>query len=109
MKFNITIEESPFGDKGVVYEGDLGMIQHFRLQLISYRTQNLTKKERAALEADIKGYEMLLESKSEKNAQVFIEAKRGEKFEKGGFKELFKNNIEVIEHLKATGNWDMGS
>lgn len=102
----VTIEKSPFGDEGAVYEGSLGLLQHFRLQLISYRSQNKTKEAREFLEADIKGYEEVLESKSENNAQAFMEAKRGRRFEAKGFEELFKNNREVVAWLKANGKWE---
>ena len=101
----IEIEESPYGDKGQVYEGMLGMIQHFRLQLISFRSQNKTPEERQHLEDDIRGYEIILASGSESNAQAFMEAKRGRRFEENGFKPLFKNNLEVIEFCKKSGTW----
>lgn len=102
----IEIEESPYGDKGAVYEGMLGMIQHFRLQLMSFRSQDKTPKERQHLEDDIEGYEIILASKSEKNAQAFMEAKRGERFRQNGFRSLFKNNLEVIEFCKKNGTWE---
>ena len=102
----IEIEESPYGDKGAVYEGMLGMMQHFRLQLMSFRNQNKTPAERELLEGDIAGYEEIIKSGSEANAQAFMEAKRGARFEQGGFRELFKDNLAVVEHLKKTGKWE---
>lgn len=92
----ITIQESPYGDSGVVYEGVLGMVQHWILQLKSFRNENRTQAEQEHLEADIRGYEQILESGKEDNAKVFLEIKQ-----KGGF----PNNEEVVAFLKKNGLW----
>ena len=99
----IKIEESPYGDKGAVYTGLLGMIQHFRLQLIHYRKQDKTKEEREYLEQDIKGYEMILDSGSEKNAVNFLDLKDQER---RGLQKAFKDNVAVIEFMKANNLWE---
>lgn len=96
----IKIEESPFGDTGVTYHGQLGMMQHFRLQLISYRSQNKTPEQRAYLEADIAGYEEVIASGSEENALAFIANKRD-----AGRHNRFANNTELVKWLKAQGIW----
>lgn len=102
----IEILESPYGDTGKTYEGMLGMIQHFRLQLISFRGQpGKTAHEEAWLEADIMGYEEILKSNSEENARAFMKIKRGPEWEENGFKDLFEDNLQIVEHLKTTGQW----
>jgi hypothetical protein len=94
----ITIEQSPYGDTGAVYEGALGMMQHFRLQLISFRGKS---PDTDGLEQDILGYEAVIASGSEKNANAFLEYKRDE-----NHVERCANNFELVEWLKANGHWD---
>lgn len=98
----IKIEQSPYGDTGVEYDGLLGMMQHFRLQLMSFRNQPKTQEERDYLEADIAGYEEIIKSKSHENARLFIEYKRSGPPD---FEEKFANNLAVVDHLKAIGLW----
>lgn len=97
----ITIEESPYGDTGAVYVGNLGIMNHFCLQLKSFRNQNKTPEERQYLEDDISGYEEILKSNSEENATSFMVTK-SEAMRAG---KRFKNNLEIINHLKETGKW----
>jgi len=96
----IKIEESPFGDAGKEYDGTLGMFQHFRLQLISYRNQNKTPDERAHLEADIAGYEEVIATGSEETARNFLKYKRDEKH-----RSRCANNLELNKWLKDNGHW----
>jgi len=96
-----TIEESPYGDTGAVYEGALGIMQHFHLQLISFRPQEKTEEERAYLEADIAGYEEIIKSGKEENAQLFMQHKRDPETHLP----RFKNNLAVIAYLKEQGLW----
>lgn len=96
----ITIEESPYGDTGKVYEGMLGMFQHFRLQLISYRTQNKTPEARQYLEDDIAGYEAVIESGLEENAQNFMKLKKSRISP-----DRFKDNSAIVHYMKSTGVW----
>ena len=98
----ITIKGSPYGDTGKVYEGALGMFQHYILQLSSFRSQNKTPKEREYLEADIRGYEMIVASGSEKNAVKFLELKR----DAITFEDRFENNEKLVEYMKANGHWE---
>ncbi len=100
----IEIEQSPYGDTGAVYEGLLGMMNHYILQLKSFRTQNKTPEERAHLEADIRGYEEILKSGSQANARKFMEAKQG--WIENASMKRFENNEKVIEYLKVTGLWE---
>lgn len=96
----ITIEASPFGDAGEVYEGEIGMFKHFRLQLISYRDQPKTKEQREHLEADIAGYDEVIASGKEENARAFLVNKRDE-----NHRDKFKNNLELVQFLKDSGQW----
>lgn len=100
----IEIEESPYGDKGATYEGMLGMINHFVLQLKYFRDQLKTPEERAYLEADIEGYEMILKSNSEKNANTFMKLKHQDRLNKKG--RIYPNNTALVNHMKATGAWE---
>lgn len=97
----IKIEKSPFGDEGVTYTGQLAMFNHFRLQLISYRTQDKTPEERAYLEADIAGYDEILKSGHEENAQEFMKNKR----DPATYLNRFKDNLSLVNWLKANGKW----
>lgn len=90
------LEESPYGDQGVEYIGTLGMFQHFKLQLISFRSPNKTKEESEYLERDIEGYELIINSKSEANAINFLKKKQEGKF---------RDNLEVISAMKKEGLW----
>lgn len=96
----IKIEESPYGDSGAVYDGMLGMCQHWILQLKSFRTQNKTKEERDYLEADIRGYEAILESGSQDVAIRFMEIKHTRRRELG-----LKDNEMIVDYMKANGLW----
>lgn len=42
----VTFEKSPYGDEGKTYCNKLGMIEHFILQLKSYREQDKTQEQR---------------------------------------------------------------
>ena len=97
----LTIEESPYGDQGAVYEGTLAMFNHFRLQLISFRDQPRSAEQRDYLEADIAGYEELLASGSEKNAENFLKFKRDENHQ-----DRFADNLALIKWLKENGKWE---
>jgi hypothetical protein len=102
-EIQITVVESPYGDRGAVYEGALGMMNHFLLQLKSFRGQNRTEEEREFLEADIRGYEEILKSNSQKNAREFIHIKHEERIK--GITS-FPTNEAIVNHLKATGVWE---
>ena len=99
----ITTEESPYGDSGAVYDGMLGMMQHYILQLKSFRSPKKTKEESEHLEADIAGYEEVLKSGSEKNAEMFMQTKHRSHVD--GIRIVFKNNLEVVQYLKSIGRW----
>lgn len=101
-KIKIEIEESPYGDTGTVYDGLLGMMQHFRLQLISFRSPTKTPEEAEYLEADIRGYDEIIKSKSQDNAEAFMELKSESR---RGRRPGFRNNEEIVNHLKAEGKW----
>lgn len=98
----IKIERSPYGDSGAEYDGLLGMMQHFRLQLMSFRGQQKTKEDRERLEADIAGYDEIIKSASEENARAFLEHKRSGP---PNFEEKFKDSLTVIGHIKTQGLW----
>jgi hypothetical protein len=93
------ITKSPYGDEGAVYKGTLGLINHFRLQLISYRSLPKSKDQLEYLERDIHGYDLILASNSEKNAVNFISFK-------SNTKPRLKDNLAVIDALKANGKWN---
>ena len=93
--------ESPYGDAGAVYSGTLGMIEHFRLQLVSFRGQDKTAAEQEYLERDIKGYERILASNNEANANAFL--RRKSESRRSAVK--YKDNIDVIDSLIAEGVW----
>jgi hypothetical protein len=101
----ITIEQSPYGDTGAVYEGALGMMQHFKLQLESFRHPDKSPEDAKALEDDILGYVEILNSKSEKNADNFLRLKAGDRVSAN---RRFSNNLDVIKHLKDSGLWIAG-
>lgn len=96
----IEIEESPFGDTGAVYKGLLGMVNHFKLQLTSYRSPLKTKEESEYLERDIAGYDEILKSNSEENAQAFMKAKVNPPV-----KPRFSDNLAIVNYLKEKGLW----
>lgn len=96
------VKESPYGDSGVTYSGALAIFNHFILQLKSFRSLKKTKEESDYLESDIRGYELILESKSEANAEKFLELKTKSRL---GQLPRFKDNLAVIEHMKETGVW----
>ena len=100
-EIKITIEESPYGDTGSEYEGMLGMMNHFLLQLKSFRTQQKTTEEREYLEADIRGYEQILASGSQNIARAFVKLKQDAA--RSGAR--FENNEAVIRHMKENGLW----
>lgn len=97
----IHIEESPYGDKGVTYDNNLGMIKHFILQLKSFRVLKKSPKQMQHLEDDIKGYELILESKSEKNVSEFLKLKHS----MPGLNLI--TNIERINYMKENGLWEI--
>lgn len=98
----ITIVRSPFGDEGVVYNGYLGLINHFILQLKSYRALPKTTEEREYLEMDIAGYEELLAKGSEEIVNSFINIKQRAR----ASGKPFKNNLEIIDGMKMMKLWD---
>lgn len=100
----IEIEQSPYGDTGAVYHGQLGMMKHYILQLKSFRNQKKTPDERRHMEADIRGYEEIVASGSEDNAIQFMRLKHDARM--AG--KPYKNNEKVIEHLKEKGIWKNG-
>jgi len=100
---NITLEKSPYGDEGTTYSGALGMFQHYILQLKSFRVQDKTKEEREHLESDIRGYEEVLASGSEKNAENFLKIKQ----EARAIGVRFKNNEDVIKYMKDKNLWEV--
>ena len=99
----IIMEKSPYGDEGKVYEGTLGMLNHFVLQLESFRSPTKTKEQAEYLELDIKGYKRILESNSEKNADNFMKIKDEERLT-GIYK--FANNNEIVDHLIKENLWE---
>ena len=99
----ITLEESPYGDKGKTYDGMLGMINHWILQLQHFRQQPAqTSAGIEAIDADIAGYQEVLDSGKEENAQTFLKIK-----EKGyrGLMKPFKDNKAIVQHMKESGLW----
>lgn len=99
----VTIEKSPYGDAGAVYDGMLGMMQHYILQLSSFRSQQHTDEERAYLEADIRGYKEIVKAGKQSNARKFMEIKHESRMTG---KEKFANNEKIVEHMKASGLWE---
>jgi hypothetical protein len=97
----IEVQESPYGDAGTTYTGYLGMLNHFRLQLVSFRELPKTKKELEYLNRDIAGYDMILASNNENNAEEFIVRKS----EARKFGSKYADNLAVIEAIKADGKW----
>ena len=94
----IKIAKSPYGDAGTTYTGMLGMTNFFKLQLISFRSQEKTDAERQHLEADISGYDEILQRNNEDDACAFYILKQHADSD-------FENNMEVIKELKRTGAW----
>lgn len=97
----VTIEQSPYGDTGKTYEGLLGMINHYILQLENFRPQHVNSPDRLAhLERDIAGYKELLKT-DEDTVNRFMKAKH----EWTDTLRRFKDNLEIVEHMKANGEW----
>lgn len=99
----ITIEESPYGDSGAKYEGLLGMMNHFILQLKSFRHPNKSSEDAAYLEADIRGYQEVLDSGSQDNAREFLRIKQKGNPLAGN--QRFENNEAVVAFMKEQGIW----
>lgn len=96
-----TVVSSEWDKPGIKRTGCLGLMEHTLLQLKSYRQLNKTPEKRQHLEDDISGYEMILATGSEKNAEHFFELKA----KSIKMREPFKNNLEVIKALKNAGIW----
>lgn len=80
------------------------MLQHFKvfhMQLCGYRGLKKTPEERAYLEADITGYELVMESESEANANNFMITKHKLKDTNPKI-----NNTQVVEYMKENGLWE---
>lgn len=88
---------APWTEGAITFKGCLGFIQQTKAQLLFYQKQNDTEH----IRKDIEGYDLILESNSEENAENFLEVKMEHRF--AGKK--FANNLEVIEHLKKEGKW----
>lgn len=97
----IEIEESPYGDKGAVYNGLLGMCQHWIYQLASFRDPRKTKEEADYLEKDICGYGILLDTGVEENVRKFLEIKQNARINK----QRFANNLEIVMYMKTNDLW----
>ena len=96
----ITIE-SPW-DNGT-YEGILGMFVHYIKQLEYFRKQKEQDDDgRAAIDADIRGYQQILDSKSEQNADTFLKIKA---LGHTGKMKPFRTNEDVVKHMKENGLW----
>jgi hypothetical protein len=99
----ITMEESPYGDTGAVYEGALGMMNHWVLQLETFKTQpSQTKEGLEAIDADITGYKEILASGSQENANKFLEIKTNGK---RGVGLEYKDNLAIVNHMKENNLW----
>lgn len=109
----IEIEQSPYGDTGKTYEGMLGMINHFLLQLESFRPQWLNDPEHLAyIDRDIAGYKELLTT-NEETVQAWMTLKRGGKPGRPASEDdhyiRWPDNLAIVEHMKASGAWPMSS
>lgn len=93
MKMEI---EAPWGN--YKFEGMLGFFKQSLDQLLFFQKQSDT----LYIRRDIKGYTLLLETKSEKMADMFMEVK-GEARESG---KPFEDNMAVVKHMKDTGIWE---
>lgn len=91
--------EAPWTDGEETFEGALGMMAQFKKQLLYFQEQNDTE----SIRNDIAGYDLILKSKSEDNAQNFLKFKVDSLC--GEIDVKFKNNLEVVKYLKEKGEW----
>ena len=100
-EIEVEIEESPYGDKGKTYKGYLGMMNHWILQLQSFRSPTKSKEEAEYLEADIRGYEEVLKSGHEQNAINFM----NEKHQARVAGRRHADNECIVAYLKENKRW----
>ena len=92
--------KAPWGELDMA-DGALAQIRHVRNQL-TYFLHNNASPNPEFTKAERDGYDVILASKSEANARMFLVFK-GECRERG---ELPPANLEIISQLKASGKWE---
>jgi hypothetical protein len=73
-------------------------LQQTKKQLLYFQKQNDTEY----IRNDIAGYDLIIKSKSEKNAENFLKIKRDAILEG----KRFKDNLEVIKQMKKLKLWE---
>ena len=89
--------DAPWTNGPKTYVGMLAFLGQAREQLLYFQKQKDTEH----IRRDIEGYEMILKSESEQNANRFIELKQNA-VRVGN---RFKDNLAVIEEMKRDGSW----
>ena len=97
MKEKLNVK-SPWGEYSP--NSFLSMVAMFKDQLLHFQKTNSS----AYLKEDIKGYDEILKSKSEKNAENFLFLKRRIKSVELDLD--LKNNMEIVNYMKESKTWE---
>lgn len=95
MKVTIS---APWTNGDQEFSDMLGFISQIKMQLEYFRKNG---NESQSLKNDLEGYEEILKSKSEKNAEKFLEEKHDRRMTG-----MPCDNLTVIKYLKETNQWE---